>query len=210
MADAWAITEAVATAVSTGVLVVGAVTAAVYGKKASPSVTASAIARPEGHLVLTATASIANPGVRPLHISEPSPDPAKEDSPVVRVVEVIDSGAGLHNGEQYVSNPIAPGVTVGPGQTVAKTVLFRLPEPLPDLAGWRVTFFVEVARWPNKKKTWIWAAADAFVELPGSARAIDPPTSLTVTGPPGFPMAIASGGPISVTLRPPPGISPGR
>jgi hypothetical protein len=168
MTNGWVVLEALATLGATVVLMAGAVVAAFYGRKANPAVEAEPTVRPDGSVVLAVRVSIGAPGVRSIRMAK-----TPGHTPTITVTEVLDGEGGLHDGEEYKEQPFA-GVgidesdeIVSGGETVAKTTLFTLAAPTPDLVGWFVTFFVDVPkrwrRWPRQMHWWSWAA-DTFVK----------------------------------------------
>jgi hypothetical protein len=168
MADpsTWQITvEAVGTAASAVVLIGGAALAARYGRKANPSIEASAHTRPDDRIILTARVSVTVPGVLPIRLAKEGPH-----APLVRVVEVLISEDGyLRTGNEYEGKKgIFKGERVNAGETVANTDEFPLPAPTINLVGWRVSLLVDVRRhlrFLYKEKWWRWGAG-CFVPVP--------------------------------------------
>ncbi|MGH9090345.1 MAG: hypothetical protein ACRDZR_03040 [Acidimicrobiales bacterium] len=157
----WVMVEALSAAVSAGVLLVGGVVAAMYGRKVNPSVDAGAHLRPDGHVVLTVRSTIASPGVVAVRIPE-----MPGHVPVVTVTEVLQGKDGLHDGAVYPGSPLFDGrETVGGGEMVARTELFFMPPPTPNLVGWRAEFFVDVRRFAKRWQWWTWGAT-TFVRAP--------------------------------------------
>jgi hypothetical protein len=165
VADGWTVVEVVGAATGAVVLLGGAaaVVAGLYGRKANPSLDVSAIARPDGRVVLFVRATVSAPGVRPIRVTREG-----DHTPFVRVVEALDGvmDGPIRYGHEYRSPMIFGGGVVGPGETASKTELFYQPPPAPDLIGWSVVFVVDVPRlWPTRRGWWTWAA-NAFVPMP--------------------------------------------
>jgi hypothetical protein len=161
--NGWAVLEALSTLGGSVVVAVGAVYAALYGRKANVDVEADAHLRPNGQVVVVVKASVSARGVRKIRI-------ATEEGhvPTLRVTEVLDGeeGEDLHDGAVYEqTDAFAEEDQVGAGETVTKVVLFHQPPPTSNLVGWRVTFLVDVPKFLTFRSWWTWSVY-AFVEVP--------------------------------------------
>ena len=163
--DPWGPLEAIATAVGTTILVAGAYFARRYGRRASVSVVGEVFPRSEGALGLSVRVSASSVGLVRLRFMK-----EEEHAPKIRVTEIHDHPGGFIDGDVQPSRlPPFDGVFVEPGETVAVTEVFHLPDPEPTLVGWRIEFVFDVKRPIKRWKCWTWADL-VFVPLPSQER----------------------------------------
>jgi hypothetical protein len=157
----WTILEALATLGGTVVLLIGAIAGALYGRKANPSISGHALRQTDGRVVLVVRPSLAAPGIIGLHIITKD----GRHKPQLSATEVLTGADGLRDGARYESPIFKDQDVVSGGETIAESRAFLMPDPTPDLVGWRVQFFVDVRKGLKRWQWWSWAA-DAFVEVP--------------------------------------------
>lgn len=154
------IVEAVGTAVSGFVLLVGAAFAQRYVKRASASVDASVFERPGG-LGLHVRPRIRSSSLVRLELSD-----EEGAVPTVSVTEYQLRDGALVVGEPASRDTFTGEKVVDPGETITDSEIFLVTTG-PETLGWRVRFLFAVKKWPGDKLWW-WAAT-TFVPTPGTA-----------------------------------------
>ena len=156
----WAtIVGAIGGAVSALVLVLGAVFAQRYAKRASAAVEATVFAR-LGGLALHVRPCIQSSGLVRLVL-----DHGAETAPTVSVVEHQFRGGEYVVGEAASRTTFKGDDVVDPGETVTDSEIFLVSEPAEGTLGWRVRFVFTSRRWPSCRGYWWWAAT-TFVPVP--------------------------------------------
>jgi hypothetical protein len=143
----WQIVEAVGTAASAAVLLLGAYFAQRYGRRADTHLKARLFPRGTGHIGLEVQVEVKAVGLKPVRLIR-----SDNQTPTLTVMDVIDDGLRFQypvEEEKRVDGLL--GQYAGPGETVRCTTLFHLHAPTPDQAGWWIEFSFDarrpVARW---------------------------------------------------------------
>lgn len=155
----WTVLEAVSTAVGSTILVLGAYFARRYGRRADPTIEASAFVRPAGGLGLQVRACAQSVGLirlRPMDATH---------APKITVTEVLDTGSGYTDGDVREAPGLFDSHFIEPGEKLGSTEVFYLPPATSNLVGWRIEFLFEVRRPLKWWECWTWADT-IFVRTP--------------------------------------------
>jgi hypothetical protein len=153
------ITEAVATSVGTGVLLLGGFYARRYGKRADPVVRARTFPRANGEIGLEVQVQVKSVGLTAIRIRD-----GVDHLPTLTIMDVLDDG--LRFSYQIEDQRIVQGLMgqlAGPGEAIRCTELFLLQPPGdPSLVGWQAELVFDVRRPVKRWRSWTWRET-AFV-----------------------------------------------
>jgi hypothetical protein len=156
----WTMVEAVAAAVSAGVLLIGGYLAQRYGQGADASLRARTFPRTNGDFGLEVQIDVRCVGLRAVRIAC-----HRDHLPRVTVSAVADNdGRLIETVEHEITTDELVGQQAGPGESINWTQRIPLRAVAPGLAGWSVVFRFstrhQFARW----RYWTWNET-AFVPV---------------------------------------------
>ena len=129
----------------------GAAVTTRYGRRANASVSAHAFDLGNEALIVIRP-SISAIGVFRLRFS------GAEGGAQIRVTEVCRSDRGLSDGRFWDLGAIFETEFVEAGETLTTSVVLTVDTPAGIVLGWRVSFGVQVERWPEiRGVAWAWA-----------------------------------------------------
>lgn len=159
----WSV-ESIAAVVSAAVLVLGAITAARYGYRASGTVKGTLFRR-NGAYGMFVESDIINRGIRRFKVVQKG-----QYVPRLSVTEVADDGLRYHC-LKCCTTLYLKEIVIDPGENHSWTHTFHLPPPGQNCVGWRVEFSFAIKNRIRSKlpwsdhKYWQWEE-EAFIPIP--------------------------------------------